>query len=208
MYFCPKQNSDYEAYVSLNKAAITCDSRSISHSFYVNSLQTCEFTHLDREVKIQIIQGCTSSRRRRRALRDPKITLSDLLSHGRALEMFEIQATGMEQASCRSSREVNHLHINNQRPRDNHHQKPLRKGSNRCRNCGGQWPHKNGRTSCPAYGTVCFKCGKSHYYAQYCLSAGFQGDTSGKNGQLHQQQSQRQHSKSKKKHHKNIHTKR
>ena len=43
---------------------------------------TCEFTNVDFEIKTQIIQPCTSQRLRRRALREPDISLADLLLYG------------------------------------------------------------------------------------------------------------------------------
>ena len=162
-YFCPKRNSNYEVYVFRQTKQQSGETLDQFHTRLRQLAETCEFTHIDREVKIQILHGCTSSRMRRRALRDPKLTLSDLLSHGRALEMSETQASGIEKASFGSSREVNHLHFYKQHTRCHHHQKPSGKGSNRCRNCGGQWPHEDGRTSCPAYGTGVLQFGKSNH---------------------------------------------
>jgi len=52
----------------------------------------CEFTENDREVKSQIIQGCQSTRLRRKALRED-LNLETLLSSARALEISEKQAT-------------------------------------------------------------------------------------------------------------------
>ena len=64
--------------------------------------------------------------------------------------------------------------------KQNRHQK--------CRNCGGLCPHKNGRTSCPAYGTVRFKCGKTNNYAQYSLSTASQGRADGNKAEQQPQQ--------------------
>ena len=41
-------------------------------------------------------------------------------------------------------------------------------GKKECFNCGGSWPHSNGRKSCPAWGIDCRKCGKKNHYARKC----------------------------------------
>ena len=43
-------------------------------------------------------------------------------------------------------------------------------GKKECFNCGGPWPHPNGRKSCPAWGMDCRKCGKKNHYARKCKS--------------------------------------
>ena len=59
-----------------------------------------------------------------------------------------------------------------QRQRSNRHpgrpKQPT--GNNTCRNCGGPYPHKNGRQSCPAHGQQCDYCHKLHHFASLCLS--------------------------------------
>lgn len=55
-----------------------------------------EFTDINREIKAQ---SCTSSRLRRRGLREPDLSLQDLLEHGRTLEFSELQASGIENCS-------------------------------------------------------------------------------------------------------------
>ncbi len=57
---------------------------------------TCEFSNPEREIKSQIILTCSSSRLRRRALRDSSLTLKQLLDLARAFEMSETQAAGIE----------------------------------------------------------------------------------------------------------------
>ncbi|KAK7107306.1 hypothetical protein V1264_015253 [Littorina saxatilis] len=56
---------------------------------------TCDFTNTDRELKSQILQGCTSTRLRRRGLRD-EMELENLLKTARSLEISDVQATEME----------------------------------------------------------------------------------------------------------------
>ena len=60
----------------------------------------CDFANEDREIKAQILQGCTSSRLRKRALRDEKLTLTQLLDKltARLLELSDKQAQEIEGA--------------------------------------------------------------------------------------------------------------
>ena len=56
----------------------------------------CEFHDINREIKAALIQNCLSTRLRRLALREDTLTLNDLLSKARALEVSDIQASDME----------------------------------------------------------------------------------------------------------------
>ena len=58
--------------------------------------QTCEFANKDEEIKSHIVVSCSSSRLRRRALRED-MNLKDLLAYGRGLEMSDKQAKGIEE---------------------------------------------------------------------------------------------------------------
>ena len=40
----------------------------------------------------------------------------------------------------------------------------------KCFSCGENWPHKNGRTGCPAFGHVCQNCHKSNHLEIVCKS--------------------------------------
>ena len=40
----------------------------------------------------------------------------------------------------------------------------------KCRNCGGTWPHEVGKTACPAHGKVCHQCKKLNHFSKYYLS--------------------------------------
>ena len=48
---------------------------------------TREFTDVDKEIKSQIVQSCTSQRLRREAERDSTMTLDPLLVQARALKV-------------------------------------------------------------------------------------------------------------------------
>lgn len=59
--------------------------------------KNCEFADVNKEIKAQLIQSCSSSRLCRRVFRKPGTTLNDLLEYGRGMELSEQQAAGMEE---------------------------------------------------------------------------------------------------------------
>jgi hypothetical protein len=96
-YFTPKKNIDYEVYVSVRQEKQRTGETLDQYATRLRKLaRTCEFTDLNKELKFQIILGCVSSRLRRRALGESTLTLDQLLSHGRAMETAEKQATNIE----------------------------------------------------------------------------------------------------------------
>ena len=98
-YFLPKKNVAYEIYV-FRQATQDVNESIDSYCSRLRKLSaTCEFTNVDFEIKTQIIQACTSQRLRRRALREPDISLADLLLYGRTLEHSEREAQSMERSS-------------------------------------------------------------------------------------------------------------
>lgn len=56
----------------------------------------CEFHNDEKEIKATIIQNCRSKRLRRYALRED-LSLTDLITKARSLELSEVHATGMEE---------------------------------------------------------------------------------------------------------------
>lgn len=68
--------------------------------------KNCEFADVNKEIKAQLIQSCSSSRLRRRVLSEPGTSLHDLLAYGRGMELSEQQAAGMEENAA----SVNAMH--------------------------------------------------------------------------------------------------
>ena len=123
--------------------------------------QNCEFAedNLGFEIEQQILVGGTSSRIRKRALRDPKYALKDMLVDGRCDEIStyqsrEIESTGHSDAQTHQ--------IRPRQKKDNFNTKP-------CRNCGGTFPHKE--FPCPAKGKECNLCKKPNHFASVCRSS-------------------------------------
>lgn len=81
---------------------------------------TFEFADNDSEIKSQIIQSCTSSKLRRKALSE-EMTLNKLLETARTLEQAEKQASGIEN----NNSSVNKIHQKETGQRT-HHWKPRR----------------------------------------------------------------------------------
>ena len=187
-YFAPKQNVDFETY----KFRQTRQEVSETLDQYVTKLRQlaihCDFTDQEREIKAQVIQGCLSSRLRRKALGDSSMTLNDLLTRGRTDEASNRQAAAMEleqdgRMDQRGS--VNALGNKNsgrhQPPRVNYDggrkaESRPQNGTRRrqaqtsdCYHCGRQWPHSEEQPR-PARGKTCDKCNKLNHFAAVCRS--------------------------------------
>ena len=106
---------------------------------------SCEFTSVDKEIKSQIILSCSSSRLRRRALREPTITMKGLLDLGRAMELSETQASGIESQSSAPFDEVNYTRASQRSPA----REPISRLST-CGHCRNAYPYPQGQLSCPA----------------------------------------------------------
>jgi len=163
-YFEPKKNTQIEIY----KFRTFKQTEGQSLDEFVTELRklskTCEFADVDKEILSQVIQNCRSNRLRRRALREPEKTLSDILTLGRALELADVQASEMEREGS-----VNKIHkqfkqnMRNDKPQTQTHNR-----NTKCRNCGGEFPHRNG--PCPAKGKGCNACHKMNHFAKVCKS--------------------------------------
>ena len=163
-YFTPKKNTQYLVYKFRKAAQEQGENLDTYHTRLRMLSRDCEFTDVDSEIKAQIIQSCTSSRLRRRALREPEMTLETLLNFGRTLEISEQQAEGIEQGTSTAVNAIEHKYkpqMNDQRGNKNANK------DTQCRNCGGRYPH---RGDCPAKGKDCNVCGKPNHFAKVCRS--------------------------------------
>ncbi|XP_033098356.1 uncharacterized protein LOC117102244 isoform X2 [Anneissia japonica] len=109
---------------------------------------------------------------------DKVVTLDCALTLIRAHEHTVMQLKSMNESSGNTQQqaaEVNKLFKHKTyNPR---YTKPISKpkaAHNRtttCHNCGGVYPHKQGKP-CPAAGQTCHSCGKRNHFAKYCRSRG------------------------------------
>ena len=95
-YVAPKKNVQMEIYNF--RSCKQNDQQSLDE--FDTELRTlaknCELANVDNEILQQVIQNCKSNQLRRRALREPDKTLSDILTMGRMLEQSHRQAAAME----------------------------------------------------------------------------------------------------------------
>ena len=153
-YFVPKKNVDYETFVFRQARQEVGETTDQFCTRLRKLASTCEFANIEREIKGQILQGCTSNRLRRRGLRDD-LSLTDLLQQARSLELADYRASEMEREH------TNALKTNysaKQPPKHTHEYK-------KCGWCGGQ---RHRRQECPAYGHECQNCHKQNHYSSVC----------------------------------------
>ena len=120
-YFSPKNNSLYERYVFRQACQEQNERIDQFHTRLRHLSATCDFKDVDEEINNQLVEHCTSSRVRRKALRE-EVSLSDLLTYARSLEVgdrhtkevtfllhFYLTKTGNEKPSllsCETSAEL------------------------------------------------------------------------------------------------------
>lgn len=135
----------------------------------------CDFGNADGEIKTQIIHKTRDSRLRKKALRE-QLTLQQILEYGNTLEKTDMHARKLEAAAvsgtsanfvAKSRHRPRSAQFTNTKPQERKHNN---KSGQQCRNCGGSFPHKNGKDSCPAKGIKCHTCGKAGHFARLCLS--------------------------------------
>lgn len=182
-YFLPKKNVDYETF-QFRQAAQKSDETVDQFVTRLRKLaEHCEFTDLNRELKLAVIQNCTSKRLRRYALREDDMTIDKILAKARALESSEKQAKGMEdnaaQPTVTPSETVRQVK-RGQRPPGQSRNRTQQTSSTKCRQCGLPWPHT--KNPCPARGKTCNKCGKPNHFAKMCLTGQRAPTTRGQSG--------------------------
>ncbi|XP_064472857.1 uncharacterized protein K02A2.6-like [Ornithodoros turicata] len=170
-HFAPKKNAVFERHIFRQARQ---DAGETLGQFQVRLRRlaaTCEFTDIEKELVSQIIEGTTSHKLRRAALRETDITLEKLLALGSSIETAELQASSIESPSQTSTVQKvdakKHERRRTRRKKTGSEQRQTAK----CSGCGGSWPHKNGKTSCPAWEAVCHNCGKRNHFAKWCRSA-------------------------------------
>ena len=171
-HFEPKVNVTFETYNFRQLAQEPNESVDKFVTRLREAANRCDFHDKDREIKDQIVQKCLSERLRRKALREDP-SLSNLLSAARAMETADAQAKAMESPAilkvsqqAKSSKE----RVDGPLRKNKEHTGQSEGERKECFNCGGLWPHSNGRKSCPAWGIECRKCGKKNHYAKKCKS--------------------------------------
>ena len=152
-YFEPKKNTEYEIY-KFRQASQRHDEKLDSYHTRLRHLaSTCEFADMDREIKTQIVQTCTSQQLLRKALRT-EMTLQQLLDQGRAYELSHQQAQEMENYNTESVNQMKTAPTRNYSSKNfNSQRQGQREESTKlCYFCSKPYPHPG---VCPAKGKTC-----------------------------------------------------
>ena len=178
-YFSPQKHVDFKIF-KFREAKRQLHETIDQYSTRLRKLATtCDFANIDKEIKSAIIQNCSSKRLRRFALLDSEVTLAKILAKGRAFELSESPATGIENAlesTSISNAVAEAVRPNTMTPNNNNHDQQQTSSHRQdfhappqCQNCGGPWPHSN--NIYPAKGKSCLNCGKPNHFAKVCRSA-------------------------------------
>lgn len=172
-YFAPKKSIEFEVYKFRQAKQEPHENLDSFHTRLRKLGEHCEFANTDKEIKSQIIQGCTSTRLRRKALRS-EMSLDEIIKEARSLELSDKNASEIEQSAnhnnsyntcaIRQKRKPNHRQ---QRQSTNTYRQSQQK-TRSCRNCGKEYPHMNGQ--CPAAGKICNFCKKMNHFEIVCRS--------------------------------------
>ena len=131
-YFSPKKNTMYE--IHLFRKAQQRQGETIDQ-FYTRLCQlakTCEFADEKHEIKIQLIERCSSARVRRKALREEALSLDALLKYGCSLEISEHQVGELEKAKQDFSDSINFVNKNSKIELGDQITLPTRKKLSKC----------------------------------------------------------------------------
>ncbi|XP_071176414.1 uncharacterized protein [Mytilus edulis] len=132
----------------------------------------CDHPDPDAQVRDQVIEKCRSNRLRTRLLeKGPGLTLDDVRTIARTLEMAEKHSREMEGATGNgnnpSSSHGSVNRVNQRKPTQYGQNKTKTKSGLKCYRCGREG-HFGKDPSCPAQGKTCNKCGKSGHFGTVC----------------------------------------
>ncbi|XP_064483048.1 uncharacterized protein LOC135395890 [Ornithodoros turicata] len=141
----PKKNTVYEKHVFPQAKQDTGETLDQFQVRLRRLAATCEFANIDKE-------------------------LTNYWELAVSLEIAELQASNIEGPSQHqtvqkvAAKKPWRGGATRKENRSNH------RSSQKCFGCGGNWPHKNGKASCPAWGATCHKCQKKNHFANWCKS--------------------------------------
>ena len=147
----------------------------------------CEFgdaAAIAKEVKSQIIHGCSSIDLKKRALGTAGMTVEELITAGRTEESVDKQIKEMkgthkhtqeQESDGEGTDQVNAIKrkFDKVMGQENRHNGDSRvnlaemRKKGLCTRCGNKFPHEK---TCPADGKECYKCGNTGHFKQFCAS--------------------------------------
>ena len=172
-YFLPKKNLVYEIHKFRQAKQMPNESVDQFTTRLRHLASTCDFTNLSQEIKIQLIEQCSSSRLRRKALRED-MKLEDILAYARTQEATDQAVSQLEKDMGHSSVHDSENPINAVRQhkldtyggKSKPHETTTKKT---CFHCGDKFQAGHIR-NCKAKGKVCAACGKLNHFAMVCHS--------------------------------------
>ena len=117
-YFSPKKNILFETHKFRQLKQMSEETIDQYCTRLRQQAMICEFSSSENEIKIQIVEGCLSSRVRRKALQDD-LSLADILAYARSLEITDKAVKTLEEDFCHlasTSNTVNLLHNQEGKP--------------------------------------------------------------------------------------------
>ena len=172
-YVAPQKSSEFEVYKFRQEKQESHENLDSFHIRLSKLGEHCDFANIDKEMKSQIIQGCTSTRLRRKALKS-EISLDEIIIEARSLELSDKNASEIEQSSNGNNKSNTYAIRQKQKPKHRQQRqstntyRQLKQKTRRCRNCGKDYPHINGQ--CPAAGKICNFCKKINHFELVCRS--------------------------------------
>lgn len=174
-YFKPQVNKEFEIFQFRQMKQTDSETVDEFTTRLRQKAEYCSFTDKTAEIKSQIIQGCKSSKLRRKALQE-NLNLSNLLLAARTMELANSQSKEMENGHSNDLQyeQANKVKTQKNRRKPVQQNKVQQNHSNthqnktvKCRNCGGDFPHRHG--SCPAKGKTCAYCKKRDHFVSVCF---------------------------------------
>ncbi|XP_033755766.1 uncharacterized protein LOC117338519 [Pecten maximus] len=166
-YFVPKKNTEFEVFKFRQTRQMSSENIDSFHTRLRQLGQNCEFVDCDKEIKSQIIQGCSSTKFRRRALQED-MDLHRLIAMARSMEISHLQAQEIEKTdrAYPQREDTNAVKRKSNGGWSKQNRTHSNKPSRVCRNCGGNIPHND--KPCPAKGKVCHSCKKYNHFSKVC----------------------------------------
>ena len=130
-HFMPQKNTSYEIF-KFRRALQNPDENLVAYHTGLRTLaSTCDFENTDREILAQILQGCLSSKLRRKALRENS-SLKQILDQARAIELAHVCATEMEQKEIHALSSYNRNENHKRRTHRNNSCSSCKSSTNSC----------------------------------------------------------------------------
>ena len=165
-YFEPQKCVDHHIYVFRQATQKSGENITEFYTRLQLLARKCEFATIELEIKRQIIQGTSSIRLRRKAIKQ-NLNLENLLKAARAIETADEQTSKMDKQQSHAVG-YGRIKTSNDRKKESSNGQPKSGPRNtKCGLCGGSYPHQS---NCPAQGKQCLNCGKMNHFSKVCRS--------------------------------------